>query len=572
MVARTWTAVLLAGVLGAHMASGAIVINEIVYRDGGAFAGSGDWIELFNDASTARDVSGWQVKDDDDTHVYTIPAGTIIPAYGYLVVYGDANFASVYPGVTNRVGPFTYGLGMPDAVRVFDDSNDLKNEVAYKVGTAGWPNANGNGYSIELVYPYQPNNQAAVWRLSQNPGGSPGVRNPGSIGIYITTHNRQPDGPTSADQAIITIKAYDAFATISSAAILVDRGTGYHAQSMALVPLDQYTATLPAASNGTVTRYYFVISNTENAMIEHWWNGSTNEPYLFVVDDAPYFDGLVINEIMYRSLTTAWAGGASYEYLEIYNANTNFVDVSYWRFEDASDRFRMPGGIVLPPLGFLVLADKTQAVLDVYGALPPNAAMVELPALGLRDSGELLVWQNANGQMLDQCVYGAAPPWPVAPAGSGPSLELRNPTNDRASAASWGASAGFGSPGRHNSLFDASGLFSIDTFFLMYLPGETTHTVRVTSSAAASVAATVVSGAAWLSAPPLTVLSNSSVLLPVSISGSFGEATGTVRLASVERPGLQYDLAITVVPEPAGLMLGACAAALITRRRCRRNC
>lgn len=551
-------------------APAAVVINELVYKDGGAFTGSGDWIELFNDSDSVRDVSGWQVKDDDDSHVYTIPSGTVIGPYGYLVVYGNANFGNVYPGVTNKVGPFTYGLGMPDAVRLYDAANDLKDSVVYKVGVSGWPDANGNGHSLELVYPYLDNSEAWVWRLSQDAGGSPGRRNPGSVGMRVTTHNRQPDGPTSADQSIITIKALDSFATINAVQINVDRGNGYQTHVMAALPSDQYTITLAPASNGTITRYYFVISNSENQRIEHWWNSTTNEPYLFVIDDAPVFDGVVINEIMYRSLTTAWAGGASYEYLEVYNSRTTFVDVSYWRFEDASDKFRLPGGLVLPPLGFLVIADKTQAVMDVYGGILPNVKMVELASMGLRDAGELLVWQNANGQMIDHCNYNSAAPWPTMPNGSGPSLELRHPTNDRNAAVSWGASAGYGTPGRHNSLYEASGLFSVDRLALEFGPGETVQVIRVTSSALATVSATALAGSNWLVLPaPLTV-SNSSALLHVGVVEGTGEAAGVVRMASSERPELMYDVRVTVVPEVSGAWLVGITAVwrAVHARRC----
>ena len=49
--------------------------------------GDGGWVELYNSGSAARDVSGWRLTDDpdrDDPHVF--PAGTRIPAGGFLVV------------------------------------------------------------------------------------------------------------------------------------------------------------------------------------------------------------------------------------------------------------------------------------------------------------------------------------------------------------------------------------------------------------------------------------------------------------------------------------------------------
>ncbi|MFK4759396.1 lamin tail domain-containing protein [Microbacterium sp. ZW T5_45] len=76
-------------------------LNE-VESDGGS---PDDWIELVNPTTDALDVSGVIVKDDDDTHSYAIPAGTVIVAGGYLVIERD------------QLG---FGLGGGDAVRLFD--------------------------------------------------------------------------------------------------------------------------------------------------------------------------------------------------------------------------------------------------------------------------------------------------------------------------------------------------------------------------------------------------------------------------------------------------------------------
>ncbi len=76
-----------------------IVINE-VESSGGT---PGDWIELYNKGNAAVDVSGWVLKDNDDTHVFTIPAGTTIQPGAYYV--GD-------------VDPL-FGLGASDSARLF---------------------------------------------------------------------------------------------------------------------------------------------------------------------------------------------------------------------------------------------------------------------------------------------------------------------------------------------------------------------------------------------------------------------------------------------------------------------
>ncbi|WP_327008255.1 lamin tail domain-containing protein [Dactylosporangium sp. NBC_01737] len=76
-----------------------IRINE-VESNGGT---PGDWVELVNTGAAAVDVSGWVVKDNDDTHAFPVPAGTVLAAGGYLALDVDPVF----------------GLGAADSARLF---------------------------------------------------------------------------------------------------------------------------------------------------------------------------------------------------------------------------------------------------------------------------------------------------------------------------------------------------------------------------------------------------------------------------------------------------------------------
>lgn len=79
-----------------------VVINEVESSGGDP----GDWVELFNTGASAIDVSGWIVRDNDDTHTHVIEAGTTIPAQGYLVVLTEA-------------GAGGFGLGGADSARLY---------------------------------------------------------------------------------------------------------------------------------------------------------------------------------------------------------------------------------------------------------------------------------------------------------------------------------------------------------------------------------------------------------------------------------------------------------------------
>ncbi len=79
-----------------------VVINEILANSGAA----PDWIELHNRTQGPLDISGWFLSDDaTNLSKYRIPAGTILPADGYVVFSEDLHFgaASVDP---NKFIPF----------------------------------------------------------------------------------------------------------------------------------------------------------------------------------------------------------------------------------------------------------------------------------------------------------------------------------------------------------------------------------------------------------------------------------------------------------------------------------
>jgi len=83
-----------------------VKINE-VESDSGT---PGDWVEIYNPGTSAANVSGFVFKDNDDTHSYAIPAGTTIPAGGYLVL---------------EEADWGFGLGSLDSARLFDAAGAL---------------------------------------------------------------------------------------------------------------------------------------------------------------------------------------------------------------------------------------------------------------------------------------------------------------------------------------------------------------------------------------------------------------------------------------------------------------
>lgn len=151
------------------------------------------------------------------------------------------------------------------------------------------------------------------------------------------------------------------------------------------------------------------------------------------IDESPV-GKVVINEIMYNPQIP----GASY--IELYNTSTNNAfDLSDWRIEGVDFTFT-PGTIIQPGEYLLVVKD-AQVFANVYGATIPIASEF---SGSLNNSGEtirLIKPDKLSGKdiVISAVTYEDVPPWPVAADGSGPSLQLIDPTQDASRVANWTA-------------------------------------------------------------------------------------------------------------------------------------
>ena len=163
-----------------------IVINEINYKSSDDF-NADDWVELYNPNPTPVDLSGWQLKDDDDSHVYDIPSETQLEGNGYIVLVKDASdFSDVFPDITNYIGELGFGLGNSDAVRLYNASGVLQDEVTYESDTPWSDCAKETGYTLELITPDLDNLLPESWDCI-NLHGSPNAVNSPSLSIEDDT-------------------------------------------------------------------------------------------------------------------------------------------------------------------------------------------------------------------------------------------------------------------------------------------------------------------------------------------------------------------------------------------------
>ncbi|MDQ3016728.1 MAG: lamin tail domain-containing protein, partial [Bacteroidota bacterium] len=161
---------------------------------------------------------------------------------------------------------------------------------------------------------------------------------------------------------------------------------------------------------------------------------------------------VIINEISYNPPES---GTDSLEYIEIFNAGAQQVDLTGWYFDGVEDTLPT---IQLLPGDFFVTAVRASAMFNVFGI----SNVHEWSAGGLNNSGELLVLYDAGGNVVDSVRFADGDPWPTEPDGNGPSLELSDPASDNNDGANWHFSGNgtgiiingnevFGTPGAVNS-------------------------------------------------------------------------------------------------------------------------
>tara|TARA_B100001013_G_C24497272_1_gene397684 strand:- start:4 stop:729 length:726 start_codon:yes stop_codon:yes gene_type:complete len=154
-----------------------VVINEINYWSSDEFNPE-DWVELHNPTVDTIPIGLWKFKDDDDDHVFTIPADQILNPGQYLILCEDTiAFKYYFPDVGNFVGDFGFGLKSEgDQVRLFDINGLLVDRVEYD-DIDPWPTEpDGTWPNLELIHPSRDNALGENWNAADG-NGTPGEIN-----------------------------------------------------------------------------------------------------------------------------------------------------------------------------------------------------------------------------------------------------------------------------------------------------------------------------------------------------------------------------------------------------------
>lgn len=151
---------------------------------------------------------------------------------------------------------------------------------------------------------------------------------------------------------------------------------------------------------------------------------------------------IAITEIMYKPAPRADTNNL--EFLELYNSNPWFHDLSGYQIVGDSMSYTFPPGTVIPGGAFIVVAASPQSIQNVYGVAGAFG-----PYTGsLKKSGTIQLLDEQSAVLLT-IPYSNTSPWPAGADATGHSLILARPTFGEGDPRAWDISDVVGgSPGQ----------------------------------------------------------------------------------------------------------------------------
>lgn len=165
---------------------------------------------------------------------------------------------------------------------------------------------------------------------------------------------------------------------------------------------------------------------------------------------------VVINEINYKSNEDFNAG----DWVELYNAGSQTVDLSGWYLTDSKDDhpYVFGNGQLLYPKAYLVVCESDKNFTTAYPDIKNHIGNFEF---GLGSDGDRVQLMDFGGNIIDQVSYLSTEPWPIEPFSTSATLELKDPQLDNSQFNNWDSGLNGGTPGQKNSTYTSNYILTI---------------------------------------------------------------------------------------------------------------
>ncbi|MHC1704876.1 MAG: lamin tail domain-containing protein [Tenuifilaceae bacterium] len=246
-----------------------LVINEVASNNGDP---NPDWMEIYNPSDAEVDISGFGVYDKPAA-LFTLPAGTIIPANGYFVVTCDVALAGSNPTQYAGFGISSGG----ETVYFVDAAGAIIDEVAVPAMPQG------------ISYARIPDGGDVM----QNANPTKGAANSNTNEAPNLTANLI-SGVNDNNYFDYTIIATDA-GGIRDVKIYVEAGTDVKIVEMAPIGGGSFKYRFAAMDAGTVVKYYVVATDETGKKTYFPTTAPTTAASFTVVNGNPKFVSVVLS-------------------------------------------------------------------------------------------------------------------------------------------------------------------------------------------------------------------------------------------------------------------------------------
>ena len=380
-------------------ANGSVLINEVMADPKGASLPETEYVELYNTTDLSIDLKDWTLYYGE--RAVKLSSG-MLPPNGYGVLYREGRTIQLDPnGIKLALSVFPAGLANTGkSLALTDPTGKLIDAVGYGKATPGKSWERGADHA---------------WHLSTDPrGGTPGGANSAP-----KKEIEKPDPEEKPLPELIDIEplSYTEIKFVFSASVDISQavfsisGLG-DAVRQTYGKTDEIVLTRFAEAmqaGGAYTISWKGVMDKEGRKVKDGsWEVRFEEEEDKDKDkdkDKPtYVNGSVlINEVM------ADPKGASLpetEYIELYNATDESIDLKDWTLYYGEKAVELPFGI-LPAKGYGLLYREGRAI-----QLAPDGIKLALSAFpaGLANTGKSLALTDPTGKLIDAVGYAKATP------------------------------------------------------------------------------------------------------------------------------------------------------------------
>jgi len=421
-----------------------VIINEFLVRTSPSQGlPERQFVELYNRTNQPINVGGWTIKDATTT-VGTLPSVTLEPGeYGIVC---RASQAADFAGLGKIIAASTIATlnQAGDSIIIRASDGSLVDVLFY---TEAWyqdPTKATGGFTLELINPELNCSDASNWRASNSPtGGTPGQVN--SV-LDLTPDDTPPTltGLSLIDPSTIQLTFSEGMdPVISSNVNLYIFQPSITVSSVSFNP----TATIATVSLATPLQNGIIYELSLIGLTDCEGNNIVPVTRSIAIGRPPVFGDLLITEIMADPSPVVQLPDE--EYLEIYNASQDVIDLRNVRVRASTRNALIPEGLLFPG-EYAVIVPINSAPLFSFAS-----KVIPLPSFPiLTNSGADVSLEAPDGSLVFHITYSETWYTSTFKRDGGWSLEMIDVTNPCGGRENWEASVDSkgGTPAAPNSV------------------------------------------------------------------------------------------------------------------------